>query len=95
VLTCREFIDFLDDYHAGTQPPSVREEFERHLAVCRHCREYLQSYADTVRLTRAIGRDEHAVPQEVPAMLVQAVLAAIKNKNTQGSDARKGEPAEP
>lgn len=78
MLTCRDLIDFLDDYTAGTQPAEVRAEFDRHLAVCRHCREYLQSYRDTIALTLACRDENDPVPAEVPAALVEAVMFAIK-----------------
>lgn len=76
-MTCRELIEFLDEYEAGAQRPEVRAEFERHLRVCPQCRDYLKTYRDTLVLARA-SCEEHGdrVPDEVPEDLVRAVLSA-------------------
>ncbi len=36
-VTCREFIDFLDQYTDGSLDPVVRAKFEQHMAVCPYC----------------------------------------------------------
>ena len=76
-MTCRDFIDFLDDYLAGEQPDELRQEFERHLQVCPACRDYVKTYRDTVALARAACSDPDA-PPEAPRELVNAILAALK-----------------
>jgi predicted anti-sigma-YlaC factor YlaD len=77
-MTCRELIEFLDEYEAGTQPPQVRAEFERHLRVCLECRDYLKTYRDTLALARRAACEEHGdrLPDDVPEDLIEAVLAA-------------------
>lgn len=76
-VTCRVFIEFLDDYIAGSQPQPLRAEFEEHIASCRQCADYLRTYRDAVKLGKAAFQpDTNApVPPEVPDELVQAVLA--------------------
>ena len=76
LITCRELVEFLDDYVAVALPPDRAHEFERHLAVCPPCVTYLASYRATIALARTLGRTDDAVPPEVPEDLVQAVLAA-------------------
>ncbi|HEX8242253.1 MAG TPA: zf-HC2 domain-containing protein [Longimicrobium sp.] len=73
IPTCREVITFLDDYFAGELDPMRTSAFERHLALCGSCRNYLDSYRRTVELER----DAFAEPdlQEPPAELVEAILA--------------------
>jgi anti-sigma factor RsiW len=73
-LTCREFIDFLDDYLTGDQPAKVRAEFERHLSICPVCVDYLKTYRAAVRLAAASGEQE--IPADAPEELIQAILAA-------------------
>lgn len=79
-MTCRELIDFLDEYEAGTQSPEVRAEFERHLSACPECRDYLKTYRDTLNLARA-SCEEHGdrIPDDVPVDLVRGVLAAQRS----------------
>lgn len=74
-ITCRELLDFLYDYVEGTLPAPTLFEFERHLAVCPSCVNYLASY----RHTRTIGRLAHRPDEDgadLPEALVQSILAA-------------------
>ena len=72
-ITCKELIDFLDDYVAGEVPPARRHEFERHLSVCPSCVEYVKSYRDTIQLARRAYPD----PAEIPPDLLAALLRSI------------------
>lgn len=88
-LTCKQFIEFLDDYFAATQPRAVRDAFEAHLRECRQCREYLRTYGDTVALARSLAAPTPAVgasvpadapphlPSHVPDELVKAIMSAV------------------
>jgi anti-sigma factor RsiW len=57
-------------------PLEQRAEFDRHMAVCPSCVDYLKTYEKTVLLAKSCGDDP--VPDEVPESLVQAILAARK-----------------
>jgi anti-sigma factor RsiW len=75
-MICRDFIEFLLDYDEGRLPAEVHAQFDAHLAECPDCVNYLASY----RTTRALGKQafadpESALPDHVPAELVQAILA--------------------
>ncbi len=76
-LTCREIIDFLMEYIDRTLPDEQRREFERHLAVCPSCVNYLESYQSAVRLGKAAMVDpEQPAEQLVPEALIRAVRKA-------------------
>ncbi len=76
-ITCREFVDFLDDYLAGSLPEAGRDEFNHHLAQCPSCVAYMKSYRAAIELGCAVlTRTEGPVPDAVPESLVQAILAA-------------------
>jgi len=76
-MTCREFIDFLDDYVDERLGALTRATFESHLAACRHCRDYLRTYRDTIRLARsACAETGDGIPPSVPGEIVRAVMAA-------------------
>jgi anti-sigma factor RsiW len=79
-VTCRELIDFLDDYVAGALTDDQRQLFEEHLEICLDCANYLDSYRRTVALGKAAFEPaipaEAPVPSVVPAGLVKAILAA-------------------
>lgn len=71
-VTCKELIDFLDDYVAGDLPPARAELFERHLTRCRSCFAYVHSYRETIRLARAATRPSiETVPPELLALLLR------------------------
>lgn len=76
-MTCQEAIDFILSYLDGELPAEVRAEFERHLAICRNCVSYLDSYRTTVNLEKtafAACNDPNTPP--LPEELIQAILAA-------------------
>ena len=79
-LSCKEMIDFLADYLDGELPTAQRTEFDRHLAVCPSCVNYLETYKATILMERAAccDRPDGPPPPEGPEMLIQAILAARK-----------------
>lgn len=78
-ITCRTFVEFLDDYVSGVLPEAERAAFNAHLAACPPCVAYMKSYRATVQAGKAAlsGGDE-PVPAEVPEDLLRAVLAACR-----------------
>lgn len=80
MITCREFVDFLDRYVEGELTSEERETFERHIADCPPCGDYLDSYRMTIGLCReafAIPDDPVSAP-EIPEDLIRAILEAKK-----------------
>jgi len=75
-LTCQQLIDFIMSYLDNELPDDQRAEFDRHMAACPSCVDYLETYEKTVRLTKTAADDP--VPAEVPESLVQGILAARK-----------------
>jgi len=75
MLTCQELIEFLADYVEGELAADERTRFDAHLAVCPHCVDYLHGYRESVRLGQAAFADG-SIPDDVPAELVDAILAA-------------------
>jgi anti-sigma factor RsiW len=52
-LTCQQFVELVTDYLDDAMAPDARSRFDRHLAECRGCGDYL----DQIRATRrALGR---------------------------------------
>jgi anti-sigma factor RsiW len=77
-LTCRQFIDFIQDFLDGELSPRERTVFELHLTICPDCVNYLQSYQTAQALSKmaaVVESEKKAIPDE----LVQAILAARKN----------------
>ncbi len=78
-ITCQQLIDFIAEYLSGELAPPARQDFERHLAVCGPCINYLRSYRETIRLGKAAFAEPGApVPADVPEDLIRAILAVTK-----------------
>ena len=50
-LVCREAVELVSDYLGGALSRRDRRRYERHLAGCEHCTEYLAQMRETLRLT--------------------------------------------
>ena len=79
MTTCEELIGFLGDYVAGELPPERRERFEKHLAACPSCREYLRSYRLTIQAARGALPNTPDI-EDVPPEVLTAILATIAGK---------------
>ena len=76
-MTCREFVEFLMAYLGGGLSPADRAAFEEHLAECPDCVNYLHTYQQTIRLSKAVCcRPDDSLPEGVPERLIRAILAA-------------------
>jgi anti-sigma factor RsiW len=76
-MTCRELADFIMDYVNGELPGEVKSAFEKHLAVCPNCVNYLATYRTTVDLSRrAFEADDGDPTLQMPEELIRAILDA-------------------
>jgi hypothetical protein len=48
-LACRDLVELVSDYLDGLLAPSVRDEFQTHLAGCDGCTEYVRQIGITLR----------------------------------------------
>src|SRR5580692_6461944 len=49
-LVCQQVVELVTDYLEGALSAEDRRRFERHLAGCPHCTEYLAQMRETIRL---------------------------------------------
>ena len=49
-IPCQEVVEMVTDYLEGALSTADRKRFERHLAGCPHCTEYLAQIRETIRL---------------------------------------------
>lgn len=81
LLTCNEVIDFLGAYLEDDLPSDVRVRFDEHVAVCRTCVDYIETYRQTKVLTRRSAEQEaEAETLGAPESLVEAILAALQSR---------------
>ena len=80
-MTCQELVDFLGDYLDGRLPDREHRLFEEHLAECPDCVAYLAGYREAVRLGKVAFAAGQDIPPEVPEELIQAILAARRQRS--------------
>ncbi len=77
MLTCKEFIDFIGRYLDGELSESEQGLFDMHLANCKSCPAYLETYRQTIALGQeAFAETAAPVPDDVPEEIVRGILAA-------------------
>jgi anti-sigma factor RsiW len=79
-LNCREFVEFIGAYLESRLTADERQRFEHHLSICPDCVSYLDTYRTTIHLTKDSFGPDGPVPEDVPADLVAAVLAARRRE---------------
>ncbi len=77
-LTCKDLIEFLMKYLDKELSTAEREEFERHLAICPSCVDYMDNYRRAVELGQEACEGDDAQAADVPEDLINAILAARK-----------------
>jgi anti-sigma factor RsiW len=72
-LTCKELVELVTDYLEGALSWRDRRRFDRHIAGCPNCTEYVAQFRETIRLTGTLR--EQDVSKEAAGELL-AVFAA-------------------
>jgi anti-sigma factor RsiW len=57
-LVCQQAVELVTNYLEGALPPAARRRFERHLAGCEHCTEYLAQIRATIAVAGRIGPED-------------------------------------
>ncbi|HYB14252.1 MAG TPA: zf-HC2 domain-containing protein [Streptosporangiaceae bacterium] len=57
-LVCQQAVELVTDYLEGRLSRSARRRFERHLADCPHCTEYLAQMRATISLTGRLAPED-------------------------------------
>jgi anti-sigma factor RsiW len=75
-LTCKELVELVTDYLDGSLSRRDRRRFERHIAGCTNCTEYVAQFRETIRLTGTL-REQDVSKAAADELL--AVFAAWKH----------------
>ena len=57
-LVCQQVVELVTDYLEGALSRRDRRRFERHLAGCPHCTEYLAQMRETIRLAGRVAPED-------------------------------------
>jgi anti-sigma factor RsiW len=76
-ISCRDLVEFLNEYVDDELPPERRGVFERHLTICDDCRRYVEQYRSVMNLSAlAFAAPGAPTLPPVPEALVRAILDA-------------------
>ena len=73
-LACMSGLDLLVDYLEGQLPLAMVSAIERHVAGCRRCQAFLESYQATPRIVR------EATDAALPAGLQSSLMAWLEKQ---------------
>jgi anti-sigma factor RsiW len=69
-LTCRELVELVTDYLAGSLSPAQRVMFEEHLATCEGCSNYMDQFKTTIEILGNLP--EESIPPDARKRLLRA-----------------------
>ena len=52
-FACKQLVEIVTDHLDGVLPPALREDFQKHLAACDGCDEYVRQIGTTIRALQA------------------------------------------
>jgi anti-sigma factor (TIGR02949 family) len=71
LLTCKKFLQELNDFLDESMDPELRRDLERHVTECPNCFVLCDTTRKTLRVFK--GMEAHAVPPDVQQRLIQAL----------------------
>jgi anti-sigma factor RsiW len=57
-ISCRELVELVTDYLEDALDRRTRSRFDRHIAGCPHCTEYLAQIRETIRLSGTLTEEQ-------------------------------------
>jgi len=78
-MNCKELAYLLADYLDGTMDPRMRAELDEHIARCKPCRIFAETYRCTCRKASELRDDIHyEIPDEVQERLTAFLVSAAR-----------------
>lgn len=74
MLTCKDFLGWLNEYLDQTADPETRRELEAHVNACPNCWVIYDTTKHTVQIYKGME------PQELPANVHERLLEALQKK---------------
>lgn len=89
MLTCKEFLQELNDYLEKSLDPAQYAELQKHVNECPNCFVVCDTTEKTLRVFK--GMDCKAVPSDIHARLMAAVEKKMQEKCGCGSNGQQTE----
>jgi anti-sigma factor (TIGR02949 family) len=81
LLTCKQFLQELNDFLDETLDPRARAELQRHVNECPNCWVVYNTTDKTLKVFK--GMEPQAVPEPIRARLMEAIERKCKAKREQ------------
>ena len=78
LLTCKQFLQELNDFLDETLDPAIRAELQRHVTECPNCWVVYNTTEKTLKVFK--GMEPQPVPEPIRARLMEALERKIKSK---------------
>ena len=85
MLTCKQFLQELNDYLDEGLDPKMRADLQRHVEECPNCWVVCDTTQKTLKVYK--GMEAHSIPPEIHSRL----MAALEKRMKQGPCGRKVE----
>ena len=80
---CIQFVEDVTAYLEGQLPDRMVVIVEAHLALCPHCREYLEEMRTTITLAGSLSTDD---AERLPPETRDALLRAFRDAHRESDD---------
>ncbi len=89
MLTCKQFLQELNDFFDESLDPKIRTELQRHVDECPNCWVVCNTTEKTLKVFK--GMELQAVPEAIQKRLMEAVAKRCKSKRA-AEDAQSSAP---
>jgi len=76
MASCREVVSLLADYVDEELPPDEKRSIDLHLKTCSDCRNYMNTYRDTVRVLGKLP--DEPMPREFEEYLETVLIKRLQ-----------------
>lgn len=77
MLTCKEFLESLNDYLDQLISPEERAKLEKHVNDCPNCWVVVDTTKRTLQIYK--GQDPQPIPEDVKSRLMQALAKKLES----------------
>jgi anti-sigma factor (TIGR02949 family) len=83
LLTCKDFLNGLNDFLDDTADPETREHLKKHVNECPNCWVIFDTTKKTIQVYKGME------PQVLPSELHSRLMRALEKKAAAGGDKRQ------
>ena len=86
MLTCKEFLQEMNDFLDESCDPGLRKEVEKHLDACPNCFVICDTTKKTIRVFK--GMQPRAIPEAIRSRLMKAIESRCRGGAKPATDSK-------